>query len=212
MRNFDGSEEIVIWNSSEFGFIDLDDSVTTGSSIMPQKKNPDVAELVRGKSARVIGDLVALLTLQKGLPLAYNKDLQEDKEPLFDAVDTVEISLEVFALMLHTAKFNTDKMYFGAGEAYSTATDLADELVKQGVPFRTAHEQVGKLVAYCVSNNKELTDLTYDEIKNFAPQAPENITLVLNVEASVKARNIYGGTAPDAVQEQIKHAKEILVN
>ncbi len=141
------SEDIIIWNTSEFGFIELDDSVTTGSSIMPQKKNPDTAELVRGKAARVIGDLVTLLTLQKGLPLAYNRDLQEDKEPLFDAVDTVDAALSVFTLMLETAKFHPERMRAAAGEAFSTATDLADHLVRQGVPFRTAHEQVGSLVS-----------------------------------------------------------------
>lgn len=204
------AEEIIIWNTSEFKFIDLDDSVTTGSSIMPQKKNPDVAELVRGKSARVIGDLMALLTLQKGLPLAYNRDLQEDKEPLFDAVDTVQMSLDVFALMLGTAKFNAQRMHAAAGEAYSTATDLADHLVRAGVPFRTAHEQVGSLVAYCVENKKELFDLTIDEIRRFAPNAGGNVANELTVEASVAARSATGGTALSEVKRQIAKAKEII--
>ena len=204
------SEEFIIWNTSEFKFVELDDSVTTGSSIMPQKKNPDVAEIVRGKSARVIGDLVSILTLQKGLPLAYNRDLQEDKEPLFDAVDTVQISLQVFTLMLETAKFNRDKMYKAAGEAYSTATDLADHLVRQGLPFRTAHEQVGLLVAYCVENGKELYDLTIEEIHRFAPDASNDVASELTVEASVAARKATGGTALSEVKRQIEKARGML--
>ena len=204
------AKEIIIWNTSEFGFIELDDSVTTGSSIMPQKKNPDVAELVRGKSARVIGDLVSLLTLQKGLPLAYNRDLQEDKEPLFDALDTVEMSLDVFALMLSTAKFNAERMHAAAGQAYSTATDLADHLVRAGVPFRTAHEQVGSLVAYCVQNGKELRDLTIEEIKRFTPQASDSVASELTVESSVAARTATGGTAVSEVRRQIEKAKGML--
>lgn len=204
------SEEIIIWNTSEFKFIDLDDSVTTGSSIMPQKKNPDVAELVRGKSARVFGDLISLLTLQKGLPLAYNRDLQEDKEPLFDAVDTVQMSLQVFTLMLDTARFNAKRMHSAAGEAYSTATDLADHLVRRGVPFRTAHEQVGSFVAYCVENGKELFDLSIDEIKQFAPESADDVASALTVEASVAARSATGGTALSEVKRQIEKARGIL--
>jgi argininosuccinate lyase len=204
------SEEIIIWNTSEFKFIELDDSMTTGSSIMPQKKNPDVAELVRGKSARVIGDLVSLLTLQKGLPLSYNRDLQEDKEPLFDTVDTVQGALVCFALMVKTAKFNTERMHKAAGEAYSTATDLADHLVRQGVPFRTAHEQVGSLVAYCVENSKELFDLTIEEVKKFAPDASDDVATALTVEASVAARNAAGGTALPEVKRQIAKARSTI--
>ncbi|MCE5199111.1 MAG: argininosuccinate lyase [Armatimonadota bacterium] len=204
------SEEIIIWNTSEFKFVDLDDSVTTGSSIMPQKKNPDVAELVRGKSARVIGDLMSLLTLQKGLPMAYNRDLQEDKEPLFDTVDTVQLSLTVFALMLETAKFNVPRMHAAAGEAYSTATDLADHLVRKGIPFRSAHEQVGSLVAYCVENNKELFDLTIDEIHRFAPESADDVASALTVEASVAARSATGGTALSEVKRQIEKAREMI--
>lgn len=204
------AEEIIIWNTSEFKFVDLDDSVTTGSSIMPQKKNPDVAELVRGKSARVIGDLMSLLTLQKGLPLTYNRDLQEDKEPLFDAVDTTQMSLDVFALMLSTAKFNAPRMHTAAGEAYSTATDLADHLVRAGVPFRSAHEQVGSLVAYCVENTKELYHLSIEEIRRFAPQAGDSVADELTVESSVSARSATGGTALSEVERQIEKAKGIL--
>ena len=204
------SEEIIIWNSSEFAFIELDDSVTSGSSIMPQKKNPDCAELVRGKSARVFGDLIAMLTLQKGLPLAYNRDLQEDKEPIFDTVDTVQLSLQVFALMLSTAKFNREKMHRAAGEAFSTATDLADHLVRQGVPFRTAHEQVGSLVAYCVGGSKELSDLSLDEIRQFAPEAADDVASMLTVEACVAARSAFGGTALSEVRRQIEKARGLI--
>lgn len=204
------AEEIVIWNTSEFGFIELDDSVTTGSSIMPQKKNPDVAELIRGKSARVIGSLVSLLTLQKGLPLAYNRDLQEDKEPLFDAVETVQGSLQAFALMLETAQFNKERMYSAAKEGFSTATDLAEHLVRRGVPFRTAHEQTGALVAWCIENNKELTDLTIDEIRRFAPEADDEVLSLLTVESSIEARSVKGGPAPLEVKRQIEDGRRRL--
>ena len=204
------SEEIILWNTSEFGFVALDDSVTTGSSIMPQKKNPDVAELVRGKSARVIGSLVTLLTLQKGLPLTYNRDLQEDKEPLFDAVDTVESSLQAFAIMVRTARFDRERMRAAAGEAFSTATDLADHLVRQGVPFRTAHEQVGAIVAYCESNGKTLEELSTDEIHRFAPDASEDVSSLLTVDACVQARHAGGGTAHSEVVSQIKRARTLL--
>lgn len=204
------SEEVVLWNSSEFGFVKLDDSVTTGSSIMPQKKNPDVAELVRGKSARVVGDLMAILTLQKGLPLAYNRDLQEDKEPVFDALDTVQASLEVFAIMMATAEFKIDRMRLSAGEAYSTATDLADHLVRMGVAFRDAHEQVGALVGFCSIEGKELCDLTLAEIREYAPKSADNVMDLLTVDASVEARTAIGGTAVSSVMRQISKAKIIL--
>ncbi|MGQ9455967.1 MAG: argininosuccinate lyase [Armatimonadota bacterium] len=204
------SEEIVIWNSTEFGFIELDDSVATGSSIMPQKKNPDVAELIRGKCARVIGNAVSLLTLQKGLPLAYNRDLQEDKKPLFDTVDTVTDALNVFALMLSTARFNVENMRKAASEGFPTATDLAEHLVRQGMPFRRAHEQVGKLVAWCVENGKSLTELTIEQIRRFAPEATGTVTEEITLEASVARRNCYGGTAPSEVRRQIEEARRIL--
>ncbi|MFQ3548502.1 MAG: argininosuccinate lyase [Armatimonadota bacterium] len=204
------SEEIIIWNTSEFAFIELDDSVTTGSSIMPQKKNPDVAELARGKGARVIGNLMSLLALQKNLPLAYNRDLQEDKEPLFDSIDTVKMTLSAFNLMIRTAEFNTDKMQNIAGEGFSTATDLADHLVRQGKSFRDAHEQVGLLVAYCIDNKKSLEDLAIDEIRKFAPKAADNISKELSVQASVNARKSKGGTAKEEVLKQIKSAKALL--
>ena len=204
------AEDLIVWNSSEFGFVELDDSVATGSSIMPQKKNPDVAELVRGKTARVIGDLVSLLTLQKGLPLAYNRDLQEDKEPLFDAVETVQMSLEAFALMLDTARFDADRMREAAQQGFSTATDLADHLVRQNVSFRKAHEQVGALVAYCIEEGCKLTDLTIDEIRRFAPKAADDAVSALTLEASVAARSCAGGTALSEVKKQIRKARRIL--
>ncbi len=203
-------EEIILWSTSEFDFIKLDDSVTTGSSIMPQKKNPDVAELIRGKSARVIGAVTTLMTLQKGLPLAYNRDLQEDKEPLFDAVDTTQDSLALFALMLKTARFNKRSMYKAASEAFSTATDLADYLVRHGVPFRRAHAEVGGLVAYCIENGKDLDELTLDEIREYAPEAESDVQDFLTVESCVNERSARGGTSPGEVKRQIVEAKAVL--
>ncbi|MBQ9358271.1 MAG: argininosuccinate lyase [Abditibacteriota bacterium] len=204
------SEEIIFWNSSEFGWIILDDEVTTGSSIMPQKKNPDAAELVRGKTARVYGALMSLLTLQKGLLLSYNRDLQEDKEPLFDAVHTIQMCLKIFALMLKGAAFNGEKMAREAGKGFSVATDLADYLVRKDLPFREAHAQVGSLVAYAAAGGRELSDLSFEEIKARLPLAEEDIMQYLSSEASVRARKAPGGTAPSAVREQIDKAKALL--
>jgi argininosuccinate lyase len=204
------SEDIILWMSQEFKFIELDDAYTTGSSIMPQKKNPDVAELTRGKTARVYGDLNSLLVLLKGLPLSYNRDLQEDKEPLFDAIDTVESALTVFQGMLATARFNKDRMYQATQRDFSTATDLADYLVRQNVPFRRAHEIVGKLVAYCLDNGKDLTELSVDELKMQAPEASEEALKVLSVESSVDSRKVYGGTGRSDVERQLAAAKELL--
>lgn len=203
-------EEIILWNTAEFKWINLDDSVTSGSSIMPQKKNPDAAELVRGKTGRVYGDLMAILTLQKGLPQAYNRDLQEDKEPMFDAADTLSMCLDICSLMLSTATFNKDIMYKAAGEAYSTATDVADYLTRGGMPFREAHRCVGELVAYCVSVNKELTELTFKEINSVIPDAKEDVMNYLSVESSVNARNVIGGTAKETVLNAIKAVRSSL--
>lgn len=161
------SEEIILWSSWEFKFIELDDSYTTGSSIMPQKKNPDMAELVRGKTGRVYGDLMALLTTLKGLPLAYNKDMQEDKEAIFDAVDTVKQCLTVFAPMISTMKVLPDNMYKAAGKGFINATDLADYLVKKGMPFRTAYKKVGEIVAYCIENGLVLDAVPIEKYKEF---------------------------------------------
>jgi argininosuccinate lyase len=198
---------MVLWSSQEFKFVELDDAFTSGSSIMTQKKNPDVAELTRGKVGRVYGDLFAMLTILKGLPLSYNRDLQEDKEPLFDAIDTVEPALSVFQGMLATARFNTERMYQATQKDFSTATDLADYLVRQNIPFRRAHEMVGKLVAYCLDQNKDLTELTVDELKEAAPEASEEALEVLSVESSVNSRKVYGGTGRSDVERQLKAAK-----
>ncbi|HLK58898.1 MAG TPA: argininosuccinate lyase [Chthonomonadaceae bacterium] len=204
------AEEIILWNSPEFGYVTLDDGVTTGSSIMPQKKNPDVAELARGKTGRVYGDLMALLTLMKGLPLAYNKDMQEDKEPLFDAVDTLHLVAPAMQKTLATAQFRSERMHISATGDFSTATDLADYLVRHGLPFRDAHEVVGRIVKHCIEKSITLEALDGETLAAFSPLLAENteeVRLVLTVESSVKARRSYGGTAPDAVRVQWQHAR-----
>ena len=201
------SEDIILWNSHEFKFIELDDSVTTGSSIMPQKKNPDVAELVRGKTGRVYGDLVALLTIIKGLPMTYNRDLQEDKEPLFDAADTVKMSLLVFARMLDTAKFNAERMAEMLKGDFSTATDLADGLVMQGVPFRAAHDLTGKVVRRGLDSGQGLDDISAEALVADCPGIDEAaIQRIADPRASANAKNVPGGTARQSVEEQIKSA------
>ena len=196
-------EEVVIWNSSEFGFIELSDSFTTGSSIMPQKKNPDAAELIRGKSGRVFGNLVSLLTLMKGLPLAYNKDLQEDKEPLFDTAETVKVCLRIFTDMMKSAKFIpiTQKELESSG--FLTATDLADYLVLKGVPFREAHELTGKTVAFCLEKEKTLTDLSLAQLRKISKRFDEEVFDHIALQKSVDRKNIYGGTAKNQVRAQI---------
>ncbi|MGI6678307.1 MAG: argininosuccinate lyase [Dehalobacterium sp.] len=193
------SEEIVLWSSNEFRFITLDDGYSTGSSIMPQKKNPDVAELVRGKTGRVYGDLMGLLTVLKGLPLAYNKDMQEDKEALFDAVDTVKKCLMVFAPMLKTMKVNKQAMRSGVTGGFINATDAADYLAAQNVPFREAHEIVGKMVLYCEQEGKSLEELTLSEMKGFSPVFEQDIFAKISPEKCVEARDVPGGPAPRAV-------------
>ncbi len=205
------SEEIILWSSQEFGFIELDDSFTTGSSIMPQKKNPDVAELVRGKTGRVYGHLISLLTVLKGLPLAYNKDLQEDKEGLFDSLDTVKKSLSIFSAMLKTMQVNKENMRKAVSKDFSAATDLADYLVKEAkIPFREAHEVVGKMVAYCLDKEKYLADLTIEEMHQFHSSFNPSVEKLLQPEGVVNARKSRGGTAPVAVREQLQRAKEAL--
>lgn len=198
------AEEIIIWNSAEYKFIELDDAFATGSSIMPQKKNPDIAELTRGKVGRVVGSLMAMLTTIKGLPLAYNRDLQEDKERLFDSVDTVLMTLTVLSGLWSTVTFNTERMYEAALQGYSTATDLADYLAKMGVPFREAHEYTGKLVKYAISQERPLQELTIDEFTKICPKIDDKVYNVLRLESSVAARNIYGGTAPVQVKAALK--------
>ncbi len=199
-------EEIILWSTSEFGFITLSDSYSTGSSIMPQKKNPDFAELIRGKSGRVIGDLIGILTTLKGLPLAYNKDLQEDKEGLFDALDTLEESYRVMAGMVATLTVNENAMELQVKKGFMAATDIADYLAKKGLPFRRAHEIVGALVLLCEQRGCDLEDLSLDDYKEACDLFDADIVDYLNPEALVKARKSFGGTAPDAVSEQLNLA------
>jgi argininosuccinate lyase len=206
------SEEMILWSSAQFGFIELPDRFCTGSSIMPQKKNPDVPELLRGKTGRVNGDLISLLTLMKGQPLAYNKDNQEDKEPLFDAVDTVRGSLRAFADMVPAIEVNRERMRAAAMQGYATATDLADYLVRKGVPFRDAHEVVGKAVRRGIELGCDLSELKLEELQRFSSQIEDDVYDVLTLEGSVAARGHYGGTAPDAVRARIREAKVALEN
>lgn len=201
-------EELIFWSSQEVQFIEMDDGYSTGSSIMPQKKNPDVAELIRGKTGRVYGNLMALLTVMKGLPLAYNKDMQEDKEALFDTVDTIKKCLIVFIPMLATMKINKDKMLKASQGGFTNATDLADYLVKKGLPFRDAHEVVGKLVAYCLGAGKSLEHLSLEEFEEFSPLIGEDVYQEISVETCVKKRNIIGGPAPEQVQWAIAEGKK----
>jgi argininosuccinate lyase len=202
------SEELILWSTSEFKFIELSDAFCTGSSIMPQKKNPDVPELVRGKTGRVYGNLMALLTVMKSLPLAYNKDMQEDKEPLFDTIDTVKGSLKIFADMVREMRVSADTMRAAAARGFSTATDVADYLVRKGMPFRDAHEVVGKAVRFCVEKGKDLQDLSMEEWHLFSPEIGEDIGDAITLEASVNARKATGGTALERVKEEIERVKE----
>lgn len=206
------SEELVLWTSAQFRFIELPDRFCTGSSIMPQKKNPDVPELIRGKTGRVYGDLTSLLTLMKGQPLAYNKDNQEDKEPLFDAVDTVADSLRAFADMVPAIQARRDIMREAAIRGFSTATDLADYLVRKGLPFRDCHEIVGHAVRYGVEKNKDLAEMSLVELRQFSDKIDEDVFAVLTLEGSVNARNHLGGTAPAQVKEAIEQAKQLIAN
>jgi argininosuccinate lyase len=204
------SEELVLWSSADFAFVELSDSFCTGSSIMPQKKNPDVPELVRGKTGRAYGNLISLLTLMKSLPLAYNKDMQEDKEPLFDTIDTVRGSLKVFAGMIAEMQVDPVQMRIAAGRGFSTATDIADYLVRKGLPFRNAHEVVGKTVRYCVENDKDIPDLTIEEFRQFSADIDNDIFGYVTLEASVNARSATGGTAREAVANEINLARQAL--
>jgi argininosuccinate lyase len=204
------SEELVLWTSAQFNFIELPDRFCTGSSIMPQKKNPDVPELVRGKTGRVNGHLICLLTLMKSQPLAYNKDNQEDKEPLFDALDTVRDCLRAFADMIPAITSKKDSMYEAAKRGFSTATDLADYLVRKGIPFRDSHEIVGKSVAYGIEVGKDLSDMSLEELQQFSSEISDDIFDVLTLEGSVAARDHIGGTAPNQVLIAVKTAKAAL--
>lgn len=202
------SEEIILWSSHEFGFINLDDAYSTGSSIMPQKKNPDVAELVRGKAGRVFGSLSGLLTVMKGLPLAYNKDMQEDKEQIFDALDTVKMCLPVFSKMLATMRICKDKMLEGAKGGFTNATDVADYLVKKGMPFRDAHAVVGKMVAYCLDKNKVIDALTMEEFVQFSNVFESDIYDAILLETCVNQRKLVGGPAVETVKAAIAHYRK----
>jgi argininosuccinate lyase len=204
------AEELVLWSSGEWRFVTLDDRFSTGSSIMPQKKNPDSMELVRGKSARVVGDLMSLLTLVKSLPLTYNRDLQEDKEPLFDAFDTSIGCLEITRGVLETTTFHTDRMKAAAGGGFSTATDVADYLVRLGIPFREAHEISGHAVRLCEEQNKTLEDVSLEEWQSLDARIEAGIFEAVTVENSVAARTSQGGTAPERVREQLIHARNVL--
>jgi len=202
------SEELILWSSADFDFVELTDAFCTGSSIMPQKKNPDVPELVRGKTGRVYGNLMSMLTLMKSLPLAYNKDMQEDKEPLFDTIDTVKGSLKIFADMIAEMKVKGDNMRIAAARGFSTATDVADYCVRKGLPFRQAHEVVGKTVRFCVENGKDIPELTLDEFRAFSDLIETDIYDYVTLEASVNARKATGGTAREAVERELARLKK----
>ena len=205
------SEEIILWCTNEFSFIELDDSYSTGSSIMPQKKNPDVAELVRGKTGRVYGDLMTLLTVMKGIPLAYNKDMQEDKEALFDGIDTVTLALETFTGMIKAMKVKKDNMRKGAGLGFTNATDLADYLVKKGAAFRDAHGIVGEIVLACIKDNKMIEELTLDELKEFSPIFEDDVYKAIDLVTCVEERKVIGGPSTESVKIQID-ALESFIN
>ena len=204
------SEELILWSSNEFGFVEMDDAYSTGSSIMPQKKNPDVAELIRGKAGRVYGNLMSLLTMMKGLPLAYNKDMQEDKEPIFDSIDTVKLCLPVFCDMVRTMKVNTDVMYKGANGGFTNATDAADYLVKKGLPFTEAHAVIGNMVYYCIEHNKAIDDLTMDEMKSFSDIIEDDIYKAVSMETCVNDRDVIGGPAKKMTEKAIRKAEQFI--
>lgn len=204
------SEEIILWSSWEFHFVELDDSFTTGSSIMPQKKNSDMAELVRGKTGRVYGNLMATLTMLKGLPLAYNKDMQEDKEAIFDSIETVKACLDIFAPMISTMRVLGDSMFAAAGKGFINATDLADYLTKKGMPFRTAYKTVGQIVAYCIEKNCVLDDMSLSEYKQFDEMFEDDLYGEISLKACVEKRISAGGTGPQSVNTQIDYIKNFL--
>ena len=203
-------EELILWSSHEFSFVEMDDAYSTGSSIMPQKKNPDVAELIRGKTGRVYGHLMGLLTTMKGIPLAYNKDMQEDKEPIFDSIDTVKLCLPVFCDMIATMTVKKDNMLKGSKGGFTNATDAADYLVKKGMPFREAHSVVGNLVFYCIEHDKALDDLSLDEYKTFSDIIENDIYDAISMETCVNDRKIIGGPAKDTVLRAIELSEKFL--
>ena len=204
------SEEIILWCSDEFSFIRLDDAYSTGSSIMPQKKNPDIAELTRGKTGRVYGDLMAILTVLKGIPLAYNKDMQEDKEALFDAYDTVKMCLPIFGKMIETMTVRKDKMRNGAKGGFTNATDAADYLVKKGIPFRNAHKIIGEMVSQCIEKNISLDEIPLEKLKEFSPLIENDYYDAISLETCINERKVYGGPSPEAMDTAILNAKSFL--
>lgn len=206
------SEEFIYWSTSEFQFIELDDGYSTGSSIMPQKKNPDMCELIRGKTGRVYGHLIGLLTVMKGLPLAYDKDMQEDKEGVFDALDTLYFALDIYAGMISTMTVNGEHTRAVLESDFSNATDMADYLAKKGLPFRQAHAVVGNAVHYCIEHHKVLLDLSMDEFKSMSPLFEEDIKEALSIENCVKNRESYGGTGPKSVERQQTHAEKVIAS
>jgi argininosuccinate lyase len=206
------SEELVLWSTSEFGFITLPDAFSTGSSIMPQKKNPDIPEIVRGKTGRVVGSLISLVTLMKSLPMAYNRDMQEDKEPLFDAVDTLTACLQMYVRMIPRIQVNRDSMRRAASAGFLNATDMADYLVGRGMPFRQAHACVGKAVAYALEKGRELHDLTLDELQGFSALIDEGLFDHLTLEHMVDRRQSQGGTATRNVKAALAEAERALKN
>lgn len=204
------SEEIILWCTNEFNFVELSDEYSTGSSIMPQKKNPDVAELVRGKTGRVYGDLITLLTVMKGIPLAYNKDMQEDKEALFDGLDTVTLSLKTFSAMIKTMKVNKNVMKKSAALGFTNATDVADYLVKKGIAFRNAHEIVGEIVLYCIKENKEIEELPLETLKNFSPIFSKDVYKTIDLITCVEDRKVFGGPSFISVTIQLNFLKDFI--
>ena len=204
--------DLTLWATAEFGFVEFADAFATGSSIMPQKKNPDVAELIRGKSGRLYGNLVAVLVTMKGLPLTYNSDMQEDKEPFFDSVDTLDAILGVLPPLLASLTFRTDRMRAAAGEHYATATDLADYLVRKGLPFRQAHEVVGRVVRHALEAGRPLDALPLETLRRFSPLIEADVNRALSVDASLRARAVTGGTAPEAVQRALAQARALIAS
>ena len=203
-------EELIIWNTSEFGFVEMDDAYSTGSSIMPQKKNPDVAELIRGKTGRVYGNLMGILTVMKSLPLAYNKDMQEDKEGLFDTVETLKSVIPIFNEMLATLTFNAGNMMQATKMGFLNATDIADYLVKKGLPFRSAHEIVGRMVLYCTERNCNIEDMRLSELKSFHEDIQEDLLEIARIEKCTDAKISAGGTSKENVMRMIEENKKFL--
>lgn len=200
-------EELILWNSTEFGFIEMDDAFSTGSSIMPQKKNPDMAELIRGKTGRVYGDMLTLFTLMKSLPLAYNKDMQEDKPPVFDAVDTLKASIGIFTEMISTVTFNRDTMRAAVKNGFMNATDAADYLVRKGIPFRDCHEIIGRIVLYCIENHTAIEDIPLETLKGFSDRFDEDIYENIDPESCIRAKKSEGSTSFESVKAQLEAAK-----